>query len=162
MSTIIIPNKPHNTSITLQTRMGNEIPNIQSHEISALERNQFPYYEKGHPYVKFRTPPSPIYNCHGLVFASKRTSIFSDILQTILKDDCYTEIKQEEVLPGDIILYYTEDGDIEHSGIVISEPDANLNIPQVVSKWGRYKEVVHSANDCPYSFADVRYYRVTK
>lgn len=163
MTIIITPNRPSNTAIVLQTRMGNEIPNSQSYEISLFETNQFPNYEINHPYVKFRTPPNPVYNCHGLVFASKRTGIHrSDVFQTILDDDGYTEIERDNVLPGDVILYYNEDGDIEHSGIVISKPDEHIKIPQVVSKWGRYKEVVHYANDSPYTFANVRYYRVTK
>lgn len=164
MGAILRPNKSDETSIILQTRMRNDIPNSQSHEISPSEANQFRDCEKTHPYAKFRPPPNPIYNCHGLVFASRRTGIDrSDILCTVLDDDGYTEIVRDEVLPGDIILYYNEDGDIEHSGIVITKPDdMQLRIPQVVSKWGRYKEVVHSANDCPYSFANVRYFRVTK
>lgn len=164
MSIVSTPSASGETTIILQTREGTAIPNSQSHEISPFEANQFRDCEKTHPYAKFRPPPNPIYNCHGLVFASRRTGIQrSDILHTVLDDDGYTEIVRDKVLPGDIILYYGEDGDIEHSGIVITKPDdVQLKIPQVVSKWGKYKEVVHSANDCQYTFANVRYFRVTK
>ena len=163
MNIVITPTTSSETTIVLQTRQGNAIPNSQSHEITPSETTQFRDCEKTHPYAKFRSPPNPIYNCHGLVFASKRTGIHrSDVFQTILDDDGYTEIEREDVLPGDVALYYNEDGDIEHSAIVTSEPDKNLKIPQVVSKWGRYKEAVHAANDCPYTFFNVRYYRVTK
>ena len=151
------------SAIALQTRNRNNIPNSQSHEISAFEKAQAPYYERKFPHVKFRTPPNPIYNCHGLTFASKRTGIsLTNALQTIIHDDGYTIVNRDEVLPGDIIIYYSEDGDIEHSGIVVSERDKQWKMPLVVSKWGKYSEVVHLAYDCPYTMANARYYRVTK
>ena len=161
---IIHSNGATETSITLQTRKGTEIPNTQINEYSAVELNSFPQIERNHPAAKFRKPPIPYYNCHGLTFASKRTGISDNqSLRTILDEDGYSEIKNiDEVLPGDIILYYTEDGDIEHSGVVVSEPDKHLKIPMVVSKWGKYKEVIHSANDSPYSWPNVKYYRVTR
>lgn len=152
------------TQIVLQTRKGSEIPNVQSYEYSSFEINSFPQIERSHPQAKFRTPPIPLYNCHGLVFASSRTAITdSRFLQTIIDDDGFTEItKVDDVLPGDVILYYTEDGDVEHSGIVVAEPDKDLKIPRIISKWGRYKEVVHYANDSPYSWANVKYFRITE
>ena len=86
-------------------------------------------------------------------------------------EDCYSEI--DSPIPGDIILYYTDEGDVEHSGIVVSEPvnepvgidDPNIHLirlPMVVSKWGAWREVLHFANHCPYTFTDVKYYRVVK
>ncbi|MFC2002976.1 hypothetical protein ACFLV4_03410 [Chloroflexota bacterium] len=161
METIIVPGKP--TSIIVQTRVGNPIPNSQIHEFSSYETNLFPIYERDFPKATFREPPNPIYNCHGLSFASKRTGIDKNYaLRTILCDDGYKEVEKEKVLPGDIALYYTEDGDIEHSGIVISEPDKHLKIPQVLSKWGSYKEAIHPANYCPYETRFIRYRRVVK
>lgn len=163
MGIIIVPNKPIETKITVQTRVGNDIPNSQSHEYSRFEERQYSGIESTHPNAEYRTPPNPIYNCHGLTFASKRTGIYeSFVLQSVLDEDGYTEVEREQVLPGDIILYVGERGDIEHSGIVVSKPDKHLMIPKVVSKWGKYKEVVHWANDCPYSFANPKYYRVTE
>ena len=107
-----------------------------------------------------RTNPNPIYNCHGLTFASRRTWITdNESLHHIINDDGYKKIDLEQVLPGDIILYFSEDGDIMHSAIVISKPDNHLKIPQVLSKWGKYKEIIHVANNCPYDF-NVEYYRV--
>jgi hypothetical protein len=157
-------NVPHETSIVVETRRGTRIPNYQSHEFSAFEMNQFHDIERDYPQVEFRTPlPNPIYNCHGLTFASRRTGIYdSGALDTILREDGYTEVDRNSVLPGDIILYFGDGGDIEHSGVIISEPDQQLHVPKVVSKWGRYKEAVHWANNCPYDFGRVRYYRVTK
>jgi hypothetical protein len=163
MSLLRAPNVPNETSIIVETRKGTRIPNYQSHEFSAFETNQFRNVEQQYPQVEFRTPaPNPIYNCHGLTFASRRTGIYDiGALQTILGEDGYTEIDRANVLPGDIILYFGDDGDIEHSGVIISEPDKQLHVPKVFSKWGRYKEAVHWAHICPYNFK-VRYYRVTK
>jgi hypothetical protein len=163
MRRILTVSGPSETSIILQTRMCNLVPNTQSHELTSFEVSQYADLDWKYPHAKFRSPPNPVYNCHGLTFASRRTGIHSSsALQAILHDDGYTEVDKENVLPGDTILYYADDGDIEHSGIVVSPPGAQLKIPQVVSKWGKYKEAIHFAHDCPYHFANARYYRVTK
>lgn len=150
-------------SIIVQTRKGNDISNNQSFLISNFEKSQFPDIRKKYSDVIFRSYPTAIYNCHGLTFASKRTGIYeTEDVYKILKDDNYKEVLRDEVLPGDIILYFSSDGDIEHSGIVISEPQSILSIPKVYSKWGKYCEAIHYANMCPYDFSNVRYYRVVE
>lgn len=157
--TVINPD-PNQANIILQTKNGRNIPNVQSHETSPFERNQYSRFERNFTSVKFRSNPNPAYNCHGLTFASRRTAITDNpSLYHILEDDRYEEIQKDNVLPGDVILYFSDNGDIEHSGIVVSEPDRYLKIPDVVSKWGRYKEVIHPANNCPYTY-NVKYYRV--
>ena len=76
-------------------------------------------------------------------------------------DDSYTEIQEVGVLPGDVIMYFGPNGDIDHSGIVLSRPaDEPLGIPRVMSKWGKYAEVIHWANRCPYEFVGAKYYRI--
>lgn len=157
---MVISQGPNEKSIIMQTKIGRDIPNSQSHEISAFERNQYSRIDKDFHYIKFRTNPNPIYNCHGLIFASRRTGISdNEALHHILDDDGYAEIEEGDVIPGDTILYFSTDGDIEHSGVVVSKPDKQLRIPDVLSKWGKYKEVIHAANNCPYTF-NVKYYRV--
>lgn len=153
---------PNDNTIALQTRKGTDIPNSQILEISQFEIRQYTDIERDYRYAVFRTSPSPIYNCHGLTFASRRTGIYEiEALHRIINDDGYKKIKTEDVLPGDIIIYYGENGDIEHSGVVLSKPDKLLKIPLVVSKWGKYREVIHMANNCPYNFGSIEYYRVT-
>jgi len=148
--------------LALETSSQNKIKNYQGQEISIYELNLVDKYEKKYgPYIKRRSEPSPIYNCHGMTFASKRTGIDepSEIYK-IIKDDKYIEIIKEEVLPGDIILYFDEEGDIEHSGIVVRAPrQDSLWIPMIFSKWGKYAEVIHLANQCPYNFSRAKYYR---
>ncbi|MGH7021680.1 MAG: hypothetical protein ACREEY_17505 [Brevundimonas sp.] len=104
------------------------------------------------------------YNCHGLTFASRRTQIWkTSEIRKILADDGYVRIpSQEDVLPGDTVLYVDESGDIEHSGIVLQKENTGLlPIVRVLSKWGSAHEVVHALMDCPYSLRSIEYYRVT-
>ena len=57
------------------------------------------------------------------------------------------------------------DGDIEHSGIVLEVRQSvgfDIPVPIVCSKWGGGAEVVHVYSDCPYSPVNVRFYRVVR
>jgi hypothetical protein len=114
-----------------------------------------------YPRALVRSANTDMYNCHGLVFASRRTNIDDPIeVKRILDRDEYDEINIDFVLPGDIIIYYSDDGDAEHSGIVIEKSEKPFNIPRVISKWGQLEEYIHFANDCQYNFANVKYYRI--
>lgn len=149
-------------SIRLDTALGNHIDNGQIFEISQFEKGQFSQIEKKWKgSVELRCPPTPRYNCHGMTFASRRTGIFNaETINKILHEDGYRKIASNSVLPGDVIIYVSVDGDFEHSGIVVSSPDKDLNVPRVVSKWGKYSEFLHWANNCPYTFENAQYYRV--
>jgi hypothetical protein len=154
----------HQQSIHFETREGNPIANSQSPDIASSQRNQFPRLHQEYSDAILRSEPSGYYNCHGLVFASRRAEITEpkEVIR-ILNEDCYVEIQPRKVLPGDIILYFSSDGDIEHSGIVVSKPEARFYyVPEVVSKWGAWREVIHQATRCPYSFERLRYFRVTQ
>lgn len=151
-------------TIKLQTREGNDVENFQLFALSPFEKKDAERIRQkwSGKAVEFRCGDIPVYNCHGLTFASRRTRIWnSDDLRKILKDDRYDEVvDRAEVLPGDIILYFTDTGDIEHSGIVVSKPDGPLLVPRVLSKWGSGCEAIHPANNCPYKFSLTKYYRV--
>ncbi len=137
-----------------------DIANAQFLELSAFELNQandvlLPY-AASHP--KVRLANSPRYNCHGLVFACRRTGIYDvGTCQQILKDDRHREVSKVDLLPGDIVLYF-RDGDIEHSGVVLKTDDI---LPLVLSKWGKGPEVIHWLSACPYNATNVKYYRIT-
>ncbi len=150
-------------TIALVTKSGTPIKNIQSREFSNFEAGQFAVFDRKYPLVRKRTEPNPIYNCHGLTFASRRTQIFqSSDIQIILKEDGYTEIDKSSVLAGDVIVYFDPNGDAEHSGIVVAVLDGPLKSLSIVSKWGKYRELIHSEYDCPYNLTNIKYYRVTK
>lgn len=149
--------------IALETVKGNQIPNDQSGEIFNYDRAKFEdLTDKFGNHVDKRGKPTPLYNCHGMTFAARRTWVYhTNAVRKILDDDNYCEVEMENVLPGDIIIYFSED-DIDHSGVVVrrSSEDELLNVPVICSKWGKYSEVIHRANNCPYDFSNTKYYRV--
>jgi hypothetical protein len=160
-----ILNLTYSNPIIVQTRKGNNIENAQYFEVSYHDLNMGKKLEEQYRFgVTRRTEPSPIYNCHGMTFASRRTWIFeTDDINLIIKDDQYIEITAADVLAGDVILYFSDSNDIEHSGIVVIKPkNENLNIPVIISKWGIYCEFIHAANCCPYNYQNVKYYRIKK
>lgn len=115
------------------------------------------------------TDPTETYNCHGLTFGGRRTEIYkSNEVLKIISDDGYTQIARNDVEAGDIIVYFAENGDADHSGIIVDVPNlAAMNLPlaprpKVLSKWGKCHEVVHFFNDCPYPLEDIRYYRLKR
>lgn len=147
--------------IRLQTSKGRDIPNGQNREISAINRNWGPKILAKYFVKSIRTDPSPIYNCHGLTFASRRTRIpDSSDVATILQDDHYKRIERhQDVLPGDIVIYVDENGDLTHSGVVV-ENDSPLFVPMICSKWGDGPEVIHAvANVHPLYGSEHRFYR---
>ncbi len=151
-------------SIKLQTRLGSDIFNELGSPPSTFEINQARRLEQKYPNVTNRTQMIHEYNCHGMTFGSRRTWIFEyQDLRTILEEDGYEEILDfSNVLPGDVIIYEASDGDFIHSGIVLEPPKKeNLNIPLVLSKWGKFREIIHNANECEYPVERYRYFRVT-
>ena len=149
-------------SIRLDTRKGNPISNVQV-LAPPSPGDADVRYRQDHPRAIWRSQPSRIYNCHGMVFASRRSAISPIEIPKIIDEDGYTRVDpMASVLAGDVILYVDQRGDPEHSGIVVSKPTEPLGIPIVISKWGAWREVIHAANDCPYefNFSRVEFYRV--
>lgn len=156
-----MPPRATDQDILLDTALGNPVPNVQDTQIGMPMAG--PYFDSiiHHLSVK-RTPPDPRYNCHGLTFASRRTKIIDDAqIRQILVDDRYVAVERALVLPGDVAVYFADDGSIEHSAIVVSTPSPPLHIPRVCSKWGFLGEVVHLATECPlYAIGNIQYFRV--
>ena len=102
-------------------------------------------------------PPTGRYNCHGLVFASRRTNIppagmsTSVNIDDLLKSDLYVRVPSPQT--GDIIVYRTEDQnrEVDHTGIV-TRVDFFGGTPSVLvwSKWGALEEWEHNKDNCPY------------
>lgn len=166
MGIFLIGGQQNKKDIKLETSKGNAIDNYQIFELSQFEKNQFSDYStKNYPTMQIRNSPSPIYNCHGMSFASRRTNIDkSTEIRKILADDGYEKIEQKQTLPGDLVLYVTpENSDIAHSGTLTSceHPENSLSIIKVISKWGKFKEIIHNLNDCPYKNCRIEFYRLT-
>src|ERR1035437_11026347 len=91
---------------------------------------------KDYPNIELRTSESVAYNCHGLTFASRRCWISKNsILNVIIEDDKYIEIAMTDVKPGDIVIYFSDKGDFNHSGVV-TEYKPMYASPRIFSKWG--------------------------
>jgi hypothetical protein len=152
--------------LNLDTALGNPINNEQTSEFSAFERAQADALYRRYNKAILRSNPDPLYNCHGLTFACRRTGIHdTSEIEKILSDDRYRRVSEEEAKPGDIILYFDDKGEIEHSGIILSAPaEVHLKIPLIVSKWGKFAEFLHFANYGPYSdsFARAQYFRIIR
>ena len=64
-----------------------------------------------------------------------------------------------EVLGGDVVIYYDDEGDPNHSGLVVEYSDDRL-IPRICSKWGFAGEFIHWLNDVPEMYGPVhKFYR---
>jgi hypothetical protein len=148
------------SELSLHTRCENQIENeIDRRPPRAGDQKLCEDYRRDYPGARHRpTSATRQYNCHGLTFGCRRTWIWkpSEIAK-ILNDDDYHPVESKDVLPGDIVVY-TQNGDAEHSGIVIS---AGL-VPWVLSKWGPAHEVLHRVNECPYDAMQISYYRIIR
>ena len=147
-------------SITIETSKRTAIPNIQDSHITYFALSHAKDLGRRHPLARSRTSPSPAYNCHGLTFASRRTQILQgQYIATILSDDQYRAVSETDIMAGDIVVYYDESGDANHSGMVI-ELSAQFSVPIVVSKWGSAGEFIHNVHDCPNQYGpNKKYYR---
>lgn len=137
------------TMIRLETSTGRGIDCSQEHQLThpvlALDKKM----RKDHPTARPRTDPSVSYNCHGLTFASRRAWIWKSVSITdIISDDKYDEVAIDKVIPGDIVIYYSELGEPNHSGVVVAAGPPLVE-PEVCSKWAYCSEFVHGLRDCP-------------
>ncbi len=104
--------------------------------------------------------PCRTFNCHGLTFASRRTSIHdSSVIQMILDDDGYEQVDLKAVKAGDVATFRSE-GNIDHSGIVVEVDD--FKRPRILSKWAFLHEVIHFSFEGPYSDCNVTYHRIRR
>lgn len=155
------------SALALCTRECNQIENwYDPSEVTGFDIQIAQSLKVKHPVAIHRsTSVSYGYNCHGLTFASRRTQITdAQEVRKIIANDGYSQVvDRNSVSPGDIVLYISRDGDIEHSGLVV-EVRKNELIPlvMVLSKWGAAHEVIHGLSDCPYDARQVEYYRMEK
>ena len=150
-------------AIRLETSQRRGIENHQDSELTRLDLNWARDIASSYPNAQPRTLPSATYNCHGLTFASRRTRVIkSAALAVILHDDEYHEVQLSAAKAGDIVVYYSDTGDPNHSGIIV-EAGPPLAVPIVCSKWGHAGEFVHGLLDCPPIYGPItRIFRCTR
>jgi hypothetical protein len=151
----------HNRAhLDLDTCKMNPIDNYQTDELTNLDWGGAAdkVKEYRHKFASFVGEPSPKYNCHGLTFGSRRTQVDGETktILWILDEDGYQELTEDKPQSGDVVVYFDENGQVIHSGIILYLIDG---IPKIWSKWGKGHEVVHSVADCPYG-QQVKYFRI--
>ena len=112
-------------------------------------------------------PPSGRYNCHGLVFGSRRVNIDSPDLPVdiahLLTRDRYGPVRRGAPQVGDVVVYKGP-AQIEHTGFVSRlEPLAGISTAPVVivwSMWGGLGEFEHRVTASPYADCNVEYWRL--
>ncbi len=144
-----------NSKIELRTRANGEIDNLQVWEHSQMEWGQLGEQLSRFTKAERVSEACPVYNCHGLTFGSRRTSVGPTVLP-ILDDDGFDPIAEKEARPGDIVIYSDAGGQVVHSGFVIQRKQVEIiigtrsAIPVIWSKWGKGYEMVHEVGECPY------------
>jgi hypothetical protein len=153
------------TNIELHTRANKRIENTQAWQLSLWDWKTFAEVVEKFDRAKKVADACPVYNCHGLIFASRRTAVDSAVFP-ILTDDGFEEISAKDVRVGDIALYLDERGEASHTGFIIGLEKifdgSDLLIPKVWSKWGKGPEMVHLVPDCGFFVSDelIKYYRL--
>jgi hypothetical protein len=141
-------------SLSMVTRKGNRIRNVKRSEASPDRiRAAVQAATSVCPNAKLRSA-TQVYNCMGLVFASRRTWIDVDEIPTILDDDGYAHLEGlMEAKVGDVVVYGDpSDGEISHVGIIVRKEANVLNASwdvEVMSQWGADGEYIHPLDHVP-------------
>ena len=96
--------------------------------------------------LKIRSVSEYPYNCVGMIFCSRRSSVDIEHVYDILMYDGYNEIMKDELIPGDLVLYTFQD-EPSHVGMVSCVSPYEL---LVLSKWGKDGEIEHDYREVPY------------
>ena len=147
-------------SLELATRAGERIPNVREFPLSpTVMKTRIRQHRESHPHIVVRSAAS-VYNCAGMVFASRRTAIDIDLVRRILKEDGYRQIASEDMQMGDIVLYADQSQRVSHVGMIASmhvgmiasmpvERQGQLNPVRILSQWGSDGEYFHAPLDVP-------------
>ncbi len=154
---IIQPGSPRDrTYLPLATKQGKIIRNERRRELAPETlRASVEKWDRIWPEARLRSI-SGTYNCGGLVFASRRTWINTEDLEWISEDDGYYKVvRQDQLRPGDLVVYRDQGEKITHIGMILaSEPKietASWEIT-VLSKWGAEGEYRHPLTHVPSAY----------
>jgi hypothetical protein len=87
------------------------------------------------------------YNCVGMIFAARRKWIEIDHIYEIFEHDGYRQIKKEDAVVGDVVLY-KKGLEVTHVALIIQieRVGTQMNI-KTLSKWGALAEFEHFLED---------------
>jgi len=149
---ILIPGQELASSspFPLHARSGWQIPTARPalEDIRVLQiRSQ--ELHRWRPNAQLRAVSSFPYNCVGLIFASRRAWIEIDHIYDILREDGYKQVRLEDIMIGDVVLYKNYRGEPVHVALVVTVDRVfGLNV-KVLSKWGVDGEFIHFIEDVP-------------
>ncbi len=136
--------------IPLATKQGRDIPNEQRTQRTRQEMEAaLEMHRASHLSIAVRSLRS-VYNCMGMVFASRRTRIGLEHLEMILHDDGYAQVGESEIDRGDLVVYRGNDGEFSHVGIIWQIGPYWVNNSRdviVLSQWGADGEFIHNMHD---------------
>jgi hypothetical protein len=140
-------------SIQLATRDGSYIPNFRTPELAPeIHRSAAEMFGRERAEAQLRSSTS-LYNCVGQMFASRRTWVEIDYLQSILERDGYRRVNERKNLwIGDVVVYENREGEITHVGLVVEkrlDVKSGNHVIYVLSKWGQNGEYFHQMDDVP-------------
>ena len=145
--------------IPLGTNIGTDIDNETSIPQLALSHNRQlveDRYKKLYPAIR---EPIAGYNCFGMVFALRRTSIRDPLLEMLMSEDGMSEIEDGNAKLGDIVVYYDSDGPTHAARIVRFVREAGVAKAIVLSKFddvsGEYEHPLTDLNwdQAPYDIS---------
>ena len=155
VSTIIDAGGPSDRkALKLSTRRGNHIRNERRREWHPDRlRRSVQVWANERPYAALRSI-SAVYNCSGLVFATRRTWIDNEEWPQIRDEDEYrpvTGLNQAQV--ADVVVYRGgSENSVTHVGLVIGKKlDVERAVWEitVLSKWGPQGEYSHRVDYLP-------------
>ena len=138
--------------IPLGTRRGTIIRNETRAEMSPEQLTEDALrWQRLRPMARLRSATA-VYDCMGLVFAARRTSVATDQLRLILEEDGYSRVTEENVDIGDLVVY-SRGRMPDHIGLVSSIRSMPAgNVINVLSKWGASPEYEHPIYHVPEAY----------
>jgi hypothetical protein len=139
--------------LALETRARNPIDNAMKPERPkvALEASAA-LFKKLFPDAQLRSLTA-LYNCIGLIVASRRAWVDPSDLIRVLREDGYRKLTSaQEAEMGDVVIYRNQRGEVCHAGIVLRK---NLlsgqedDLLTVLSKGGADGEYIHGLSKLP-------------
>ncbi|MBI4580024.1 MAG: hypothetical protein HY718_10005 [Planctomycetes bacterium] len=137
-------------SIVVQTRRGRDVLNVVEPEPGERGRRKYQILRERHPGWRPRKDACGVYNCYGMTFASRRTSILADeFVSAILDDDGYRRVEERDAQVGDLAVYSdTRCGRLHVALIVQKEWVGETPVFFGLSKWDSTSgEDIHRLSD---------------
>lgn len=159
MPILLTTSSQSNEEFPVYTRSGWQIPSPKAEEKLHIKRQDEKLINiraqallnKCKQEAQIRSVSAYLYNCAGMVFASRRIWIDIDHVSRILREDGYRRISRDDVMIGDVVLYKSG-GEPAHVGIIIAVnryPTGKHVDIKVLSKWGLDAEFIHFIEDVP-------------